>query len=757
MARGGEGFLRLISDQETAENAPTESLQHLFPEPFLAPWLRACRRIQGAGYGASVERAFDAGGKACAQALGPEAGIELADVASSVAIKSGRHAAELLCQAAAQAAQRLGALNRFRNWLSLMQRFAGMAPESVEVVLQRMDSLLGQLKVSGLEAWLLAGIRIGGGDPDHRYAFFSLEDPDASRWLLREAGDLVFTDVDRRMKAFLASLFKVRVPVLVPAGPVAMTSRRRSSFGSGVIHIPESYPGYRGTAAEDVFRAALAHIGAHFQYGGPPMPLGQLKPLQIAVVSLIEDARVEHLALHDFPGLRRLWLPFHIAQASGAETAPSLFARLARALIDPEFNDSSGWVRRGRDLFHAHLDRLEDAQISRHIGNLLGNELGQMRVQFNAKTYVVEPPYRDDNLGLWDFDDDESEQQEIGVVVETARVERREDERQDADREHEEEGDEETPSEAPVARESPVECGLPIARYPEYDYQAGRERSDWTTVVEYDPPAGAADRIAQILERRANLVERLSRLIRSAHVSRAQRLKRQAEGEVLDLDACIEAVIGLRAGDTPDTRVYQRMERRQRDLSVQVLLDVSQSTADRVPGHTSSILQLEREATVLLAHAMEGLGDPFAIGAFCSNGREEVRYTQVKRFDGSFGMEARARLAGLVAGYSTRMGAALRHAAAELERQRSYRRLILMLSDGEPSDIDCPDDRYLVEDARRAVHTLAGRGIDVFCVALGDQNNEALDRIFGRRNLIRINRIERLPEQLPLLYMRLTA
>ena len=215
--------------------------------------------------------------------------------------------------------------------------------------------------------------------------------------------------------------------------------------------------------------------------------------------------------------------------------------------------------------------------------------------------------------------------------------------------------------------------------------------------------------------------------------------------------------MSLRIGETPNTQVYQRMERRHRDLSVQVLLDVSQSTADRVPGHTSTVLELEREATVLLAHAMDGLGDPFAIGAFCSNGREEVRYAQIKTFDGAFGTEAHARLAGMTAGYSTRMGAALRHAATELERQRSYRRLILLLTDGEPSDVDCPDEKYLIEDARRAVQTLASRGIDVCCVALGSENEEALNRVFGRRNLIRIDRVERLPEQLPLLYMRLTA
>ena len=757
MSDDGKPFLKLVSADgaEASQQGLVQDkgLQMLFPEPYLAPWLRACRRIEGAGYGDAVTRAYERHGIACAQALSPDAAIELADAVSALAIKSGRKAAETLCEAAALAARRLDDLPRFRNWLSLMQRFAAMAPESAWVVLQRMDLLLGQLNVSGLEAWLLAGVRIGGGDAERRYAFFSMEDPDATRWLQREAGDLVFADVERRMKGFLTALFAIRVPIVEPSSSAPEASRRRSSFGSGLIRLPQNYPGYRGAVAEDVFRAALAHIGAHLRYGGPRLPLGQLKPLQVAVVSLIEDARVERLALRDFPGLRRLWLPFHIAQASGAETAPSLFARLSRALIDPEFQDASGWVRKGREMFEAHLDRLEDPAISRHIGNLLGNDLGQMRVQFNAKTYVVEPPYRDDNLGLWDFGEENATEEEIDVVLDTARLEQREEE--EPDREREEEEPDDAAGEAPRARESVVEGGMPVARHPEYDYQTGRERSEWTTVVEHDPPAGAPQLVTRILDRHAGLAARISKLIRAARVSRAQRLKRQADGEALDLDACIEAAINLRHGEMPDTRVYQRMERRQRDLSVQVLLDISQSTDDKVAGR--SILELEREATVLLAHAMAELGDPFALSAFCSNGREEVRYTRIKDFERGFGTEAQARLAGLTPGYSTRMGAALRHAARDLGQQRSYRRLVLLLTDGEPSDVDCPDGKYLIEDARRAVQSLASRGIDVFCVALGHGHEEALNRVFGRRNLLHIDRIERLPEKLPLLYMRLTA
>jgi nitric oxide reductase activation protein len=198
------------------------------------------------------------------------------------------------------------------------------------------------------------------------------------------------------------------------------------------------------------------------------------------------------------------------------------------------------------------------------------------------------------------------------------------------------------------------------------------------------------------------------------------------------------------------------MARRYRDLSVLVLLDVSQSTADRVKGHVMSVLDLEREATLLLAYAMAEIGDPFAIAAFCSNQRDDVRYQRVKDFGQPYDAAAASALVGLRPGYSTRLGAALRHAGAELRQQHTHRRLVLVISDGEPSDVDCADPHYLVEDARRAVQNLGAQGIDVFCVGLDSGGDAYLARIFGR-NVTQLDRIERLPERLPMLYLRLTA
>ena len=756
-----KGFLSVVSaGEETKVEMLSASARKAFPEDSAARWLRARRKLTDAGYGRAVCDSYTNYSIACARIVGPEPAIELADVVSVVAIKCGRKAAETLCFAAERAAVRLEDPPRFRSWLSLMQRFTALAPESVGSVLSRMDELLSQLNVSRLESWLLAGVRSAGSDAERRLHYFSLEDHEAQRWLQREAGEIVFGDVEKRLKGFLTALWRLRVPVREPHKSAPEQSRRRTSFDRGLIRIPASYPGYRGEQAEEIFAAAMAHVGAHLIHSTTKFEIGGLKPIQIALVSLIEDARVEHLAMREFPGLRRLWLPFHIAQAGGALTAPSLFARLSRALIDPDFQEIDGWVRKGRERFYEREDRWDDPAISREIGNLMGNDLGQMRVQFNPRTYIVEPPYRDDNLGLWDFgDQDAPDQEEAELLFESIRVERQEKEdTSEPDRERKEEQEEEDEyNVAAVSPEAYQDAGIPVARYPEYDYATGRERADWTTIVEYETAPGRRHEIVEMLERHHDLVKRISALISATRVGRPQRLKRQPEGETIDIEAAIEATISRRVGEMPDDRVYAKHERRFRDLSVYVLLDVSESTNDRVRNGTSSVLDIEKEATALLAHAMAELGDPFAIAAFCSNKREDVHYFRIKDFDKPYDSVAEANLAGLSGGLSTRMGAAIRHAGAELRRQPTHRRLLLVITDGEPSDIDITDQRYLVEDARRAVQSLAHEGIDVFCVGLDSGGDSYLSRIFGRRNAVQIDRIERLPEKLPMLYLRLTA
>ena len=113
-------------------------------------------------------------------------------------------------------------------------------------------------------------------------------------------------------------------------------------------------------------------------------------------------------------------------EPEGVATATSLFSRLSRALIDPSFTCHDAWVQKGRNMFFKAKENWHDPRISRAIGNLLGNDLGQLRVQFNAKDYVVQPTYRDDNLGLWNFDQDEMQlNEQTELMIETSELRRR--------------------------------------------------------------------------------------------------------------------------------------------------------------------------------------------------------------------------------------------------------------------------------------------------------------------------------------------
>ncbi|QCN97089.1 VWA domain-containing protein (plasmid) [Azospirillum argentinense] len=549
-------------------------------------------------------------------------------------------------------------------------------------------------------------------------------------------GLIALADVESRLRAYGAALWGSDPPLrpLVGEGdPAALRPR----FEADLVRLPVVWPSL------DLYQAALAHVGAHRMFSRP-WPAKGLKPLLTIVVSLVEDARVEHLAMRRLPGLRRLWAPFHRVEPSPSLMAADLLERLARALFDAGYKDGNAWVDKGQRLFFEQPDRWDDPNFSLALGGDLAGDLGKTRVQVNVRGHRVDPAYRDDNGGLWLYDTPPEPPRDADDPLEAVRPESAE-------------GEGTRRNGPPQASPSPVPLAVadtaplrPVARYPEWDNRIGLHRPDFVQVVECVPEQ------RQPLDAPADprLAGRVRALVRHAVVARPERLRRQREGDGLDFDACIAASVARRQGHAPDMRVHRRVLRRGRDLSVLLLLDASHSTND--PAGDGTVLDLERRSADLLAGALAAAGDRFALAAFRSDGREAVHWLPVKRFAESYDGAARGRLAGLDGRWSTRMGAAIRHAGATLAAQPTLRRLLLLVTDGEPSDIDCPDPRHLVEDARKAVRELAGRGIDVVCVALGG-DPQTHHRIFGRRNVLPVDRVERLPEILPAVYVRLTG
>ncbi len=215
-------------------------------------------------------------------------------------------------------------------------------------------------------------------------------------------------------------------------------------------------------------------------------------------------------------------------------------------------------------------------------------------------------------------------------------------------------------------------------------------------------------------------------------------------------------MIDIRMGNQPDPRIMMRSVRKVRDISVMVLLDLSESTNDKVAGQKFSVLDLTRLATVLLADAINKIGDPFAIHGFCSDGRHDVEYYRYKDFDQPYNEVPKGKLAGMTGQLSARMGAAIRHAGHYLKQQRSSKKLLLVITDGEPADVDVRDPQYLRFDAKKAVEEVAKYGVTPYCMSLDPRADQYVSRIFGARNYIVVDHVERLPEKLPILYAGLT-
>ncbi len=557
-------------------------------------------------------------------------------------------------------------------------------------------------------------------------------------------------------KARLAFLLRALFDISPALLPIEHGLASRQPFLSNLgLHLPEAGRALRGAAARRWYDAAAAHAAAHLRHSRHRFERGTLKPIQMALIGVLEDARVEGIACDELPGLRGLWKAFHLAEPAHGASFDVLMLRLARGLLDPAYADPHPWVVKARRLVAEATENgrsaLQPAML-RDIASRLGNDIGQMRLQFNHRDYVVEPAYRDDNSHLWQHVDDASpELQRVADELHASPQSPtdREQDRAAADG-----------NLAPHGREAPVgEHGAeaPLARlqYREWDRLVGDYRSAWCTVLESWPARADPSALQAAVEHHAGLLQRLDKVLRAGTLRERVKLRAQWRGDELDVDAAVRAAIDRRSRHPPGEKVHQRFDQREREVAALVLIDSSTSTADPVASG-GSVLDLARAAALLTTLTLERAGDLCAIDAFCSNGRHEVRYERALDFGESPGASTIARLAGLQSRLSTRMGAALRHATTRLAAQPRRRKLLLFITDGEPHDVDIHDRRYLVEDARRAVMEAGRHGIAVFCVTLDPAADSYVRHIFGAGQYRVLERIDSLPRVLPPMVLRLS-
>lgn len=279
--------------------------------------------------------------------------------------------------------------------------------------------------------------------------------------------------------------------------------------------------------------------------------------------------------------------------------------------------------------------------------------------------------------------------------------------------------------------------------YPEWDWSTAGYRHPGATVRLMRPQEGPMAWVEATMAEHRVLLDAIARRFEVLR-ARPERQRRRLDGDEIDLEAWLESHADFRAGRARNAAIYSQMRRARRDLAVELLIDVSGST-DGWISTSRRVIDVEREALLLVCVALERMGQPYAVQAFSGEGPGNVTVRPLKDFDERWSMTGARRIAALEPERYTRAGAALRHASAHLMRQAAQHRLLLLLSDGKPNDQDEYEGRYGVEDMRQAVTEARLQGISPFCLTIDRQGASYLPAVFGAGHYALLPKPELLP------------
>jgi len=755
----------------TLEASFAEAARVMSPQG-LHNWLEGAKGLSQLGRGNELVITYIQAMPAVVKEVGEDIIVDTITSAMKLASMVSGEVIQLMFDTLPTAANRLGDAELLRGYLGLIHQLSSKVPRGLRPMLSHLDELFSKLTLGGLRRWALWGAQAHMRDFAAQMEYFDLKSADSQAMLQKERRGTLFIDNQRKLNFYLRAFWGRDFFMRPTSGDYETREGYRPFIEARVIHLPDAFDDFAGLPGKDLYRASAAHAAAHLVYTTKPLSMEQLNPAQMFIIGLFEDARVEALAIREFPGMKQMWAPFHarVREVScPTDPAVGFLERLAYALLDESYHDDDSLIAETAAAFRAGFaTRPEDNQLSWDLGVTLYNQLAARAAIPSLR--VLESmaiPYRDDNRYCWASD--EIAWQEAEYIPAPKQV-RKHVTAMDMVNELDCElaGDDaqeiwvlDTPfyldQEGVTINE--LEGKEPVSEpyhYQEWDYNVQLHRPGWVTVLEKRQKKGDPQDIDRILTDNKPVAARLRHIIDAMQPEGVQRFRRQEDGEEIDLNAAIRAMIDIRMGQTPDPRINIRIVRKVRDLALVVLLDLSESTNEKLGGSEKPVIQLAREATSLLSWAIDRVGDPFAIHGFASDGRHDVEYYRFKDFKDSYNDDVKAKLAGMQGGLSTRMGAALRHAASFLLKQPEQKKLILLVTDGEPADIDVRDPQYLRHDTKKAVEELATRGVRTFCLTLDPNADDYVARIFGPKGYMVVDDVNRLPERLPMLYAGLT-
>ena len=328
-------------------------------------------------------------------------------------------------------------------------------------------------------------------------------------------------------------------------------------------------------------------------------------------------------------------------------------------------------------------------------------------------------------------------------------------------------------------------------KYDEWDHTIEDYRKRWCTLYEIRAVDEDVDFVPNLLSEHRGLANQVRKQLNMLRPEMLRKVKGMFDGEELDLERAVEAVVNRKSGVSPDENIYIQRQRKDRDVSALFLLDMSASTDDPIadpdnePAQVSydddedfmrgyydeldsmpkdtrkKIIDLEKESVVLMAEALQGLGDSYAVCGFSGYGRDRVEYFICKDFEEPYNHKVKARIGGIKPCRSTRMGPAIRHATKMLAATESRIKALIIISDGYPQDHDYGSDRnskdYGIKDTTKALTEATQKGVQSFCLTVDPSGHDYLREMCPDQQYMVMQDLSQLPNELSKVYRGLTT
>lgn len=303
--------------------------------------------------------------------------------------------------------------------------------------------------------------------------------------------------------------------------------------------------------------------------------------------------------------------------------------------------------------------------------------------------------------------------------------------------------------EASLDKKTELESERGTSLYHEWGEDLLDYRHNWARVREQTHNAASLSFYKESVGRHSGLLKKIRREFQMLKPEGFTRLKRQYDGDDIDLDAVVDFIADRRAGISPSEKNYTLIQKRQRDIAVGFLIDMSRSTR----GET---IRQEKEALIIMSEALHEVGDAFAIYGFSGNNRDNVDFYRIKDFDDAYDERVKKRISAIEDRFENRDGAAIRHTIGKLRRRPERTKLMILLSDGKPVDKEY-SGAYAIEDTRMALKEAQHFGIRTFCITVDKSAPEYLPRMYSHSSWTVIDDVARLPEKITRIYRMLTA